>query len=74
MPGASSPKWLPLLLQLSTSSLGGGPGHIYCWKREDVNAILNTQRTTASTVFSASNEPTSVTLLPKLPDSHSKPT
>ena len=41
-------------------------------KRDDVNAILNTSMKTARTVFSASNRPIGVTLLPELPDSHSK--
>ena len=41
-------------------------------KREAVNALLNTERKTASTVFSASNEPTGVTLLPWLYDIHLK--
>ena len=41
-------------------------------KREVVNAILNTQRKTGSSVFSASNGSTGVTLLPYLTDHHSK--
>ena len=41
-------------------------------KGEAGNAIVNTQSKTALPIFSASNEPTWVTLLPKLSDSHLK--
>ena len=41
-------------------------------KKEAMNAVLNTQRKTTVTFFSASYEPTGVTLLQQLPASYLK--